>query len=241
MADTHEKESFALTDKNRVRRLAKRGAYDKETIHNILDAGTICYVGFNCEFQEEGQEQPEIQPIVLPMIYGRQGDLLYLHGNVSNNMNKHLAKGCNVCVNVTLVNGYVVARSVFHNSMNYRSAVLFGKGHLVTDEAKKLNALRIVSEHLIKGKWDDSRQPTQAELKATSVIELDITSASAKIREGPPLDDKKDVKDEKLSHIWAGVVPIKTVAQTPINDPTLKNPNTPVPNYILDLIKNTQH
>lgn len=172
-----------------------------QVIHAILDAGFLAHVGF----------QTNNQPFVIPTLYGRDGDKLYLHGSAASRMLGELETGISACVNVTLVDGLVLARSAFHHSMNYRSVVAFGTARKINEPEQKMHALRIISEHLIAGRWNDVRTPTEKELKATSVLEFAIEEASAKIRTGPPLDDEEDYS----LPIWAGILPLQLEAQSP--------------------------
>jgi uncharacterized protein len=196
-----------LTKRTQLRRLPKRGSHESETIHAILDAGFLAHVGF----------QVNGQPFVIPTLYGREEDKLYLHGSAASRMLGELETGITACVNVTLVDGLVLARSAFHHSMNYRSVVAFGVAHEIKDPEEKTRALRVVSEHLLAGRWNDVRMPTTKELKATSVLEFSIEEASAKVRQGPPLDDEEDY----ALPIWAGVLPVQLEAKAAIPDPRL--------------------
>ena len=207
------------THRTQLRRLPKRGFHDAATINSILDAGFLAHVGF----------QVDGQPFVIPTLFGRDGEKLYLHGSAASRMLGELAQGVPACVTVTLVDGLVLARSAFHHSMNYRSVVAFGRARKIEDEAQKRNALRVVSEHLIRGRWDDVREPNAKELKATSVLEFQIEEASAKVRQGPPLDDEEDYS---LS-MWAGVLPVKLTAGTPTPDARLAS-GTALPRYLAD-------
>src|SRR5579864_5909774 len=206
------------TRRSELRRLPKRGSHDTAVIHDILDAGFLAHVGFCVEGQ----------PFVVPTLYGRAGDNLYLHGSAASRMLKHLEAGVPACVTVTLVDGLVLARSAFHHSMNYRSVMAFGIAREITDPAAKVEALRISSEHVIKGRWKDVRGPTETELKATAVLEFEVEEASAKIRTGGPLDDEEDY----ALPIWAGVVPVEMKPQPPIADTRLTE-NLEVPEYAL--------
>lgn len=199
--------TFSQTDRTTLKRLPKRGHFDAETINSILDEGFICHVGFVVNGQ----------PFVIPTGYARVRDDLYFHGSQASRMLKTLAQGIDVCVTITLVDGLVLARSAFHHSINYRSVVVFGKAQLVSDQEEKLRALLALSEHFIRGRWADVREPTEQELKATTVLSLKLEEASAKIRTGPPIDDEEDYS----LPIWAGVVPLRIVAGEPINDPRL--------------------
>jgi hypothetical protein len=182
----------------------QRAVYDREAVNHILDEALFCHVGFVADRQ----------PFVIPMSYGRDGDALYIHGSAASRMLRNLDQGVPVCITVTLVDGLVLARSVFNHSMNYRSVVILGTATLVDDPAEKLAALRAISEHILPNRWDDSRQPNEKELKVTSVLRLPITEFSAKVRVGPPVDDPGDY----AIPTWAGVIPLETNAGTPIPD-----------------------
>ncbi|PYX29500.1 MAG: pyridoxamine 5'-phosphate oxidase family protein [Acidobacteria bacterium] len=198
---------FTPTPRTRVVRESDRGVYDRETVYSILDEGFLCHVGFLADGQ----------PFVIPTSYGRKDANLYIHGSAASRMLRQIKEGLPVCVTVTLLDGLVLARSVFNHSMNYRSVVILGKAKLVEDPAEKLEALRLLSEHIIPGRWDDARQPNERELKATSVLRLPIEEFSAKVRTGPPIDDEEDYSFPT----WAGVVPLAMAAGAPINDPRL--------------------
>jgi len=198
---------FPKTDRNKVKRLPKRGHYDRDTVFGILDAGFLCHVGFVVDGQ----------PFVIPTSYGRDGEKIYIHGSSKSRMLTNLDCGIPVCLTVTHLDGLVLARSAFHHSMNYRSAVLFGQAHLVEGEEKE-RALFLISENILKGRWDEVRGPNEKEMKATSVLRLDIESASAKIRTGPPGDDEEDYE----LPIWAGVVPVLQLPGEPLADPLLR-------------------
>jgi hypothetical protein len=167
------------------------------------------------------------QPFVIPTSYGRKDANLYIHGSAASRMLRQMKEGVPVCITVTLLDGLVLARSVFNHSMNYRSVVVLGKATLVDDPEEKLLALRVLSEHILGGRWDDSRQPNERELKATSVLRVPIEEYSAKVRSGPPIDDVEDYSFPT----WAGVIPLEIKAGIPINDPQL-DPNRPVPGYV---------
>lgn len=207
------------TDRTTVKRLPKRGNYERDVIDAILDEGFICHVGFVVAGQ----------PFVIPTGYARVRDMLYVHGSQASRMLRSLAQGIDVCVTVTLVDGLVLARSAFHHSINYRSVVIFGKATEVTDPEQKTAALRSFSEQVIRGRWDDVREPTAQELRATTVLALPLQEASAKVRSGPPLDDEEDYS----LPVWAGVIPLKTVAAPPIKDPRLPDGIEP-PQYAID-------
>jgi len=205
------------TDRTRVRRIPKRGAYDRTTIDAILDEGLIAHAGFVVDGQ----------PFVIPTLYARDHDRVLIHGSAASRMLTTLERGVDVCLAVTLADGLVVARSAFHSSMNYRSVVLFGRARAVEEPAKKMDALRALTEHLIPGRWDDCRQPNEQEMKATLVLEMPIDEASAKVRTGPPLDDEEDYS---LGY-WAGVLPFETGAGTPLPDEKLA-PAIDLPEYL---------
>ena len=196
------------TERTRVRRLPKRGHYDRDTINNILDEGFICHVGFVLDGQ----------PYVIPTGYARIGDDLYIHGSSASRMLRSLAGGIDVCVTITLIDGLVLARSAFHHSMNYRSVVILGKASLVDDNDEKMEALEAFTEQVVPGRWADVRWPTELELKATSVLKLPIEEASAKIRTGGPIDDEEDYAMD----VWAGVVPLQVAALEPVDDARLQ-------------------
>ena len=209
--------NLKVTKRSKVRRLPKRGSQERELIYNILDEALVAHVGFTVDNQ----------PFVIPMAYGREGDLLYLHGSSVSRLLKTLEKGVDVCFTVTLLDGLVIARSLFHHSMNYRSVVLFGKAKLVEGEAEKMNALQAFSEQMIPGRWLDARIPNSQELKATKVLTFPIEEGSAKIRTGPPSDDLEDY----TLPIWAGELPLKLTAGVPVLDPKLAT-NIAVPEYL---------
>jgi len=206
-----------VSDRSQVRRLPKRGSHEAELIREILDAGFLAHVGFCVDGQ----------PFVIPTLFGRKEDELYLHGSAASRMLRELETGVQACVTVTVVDGLVLARSAFHHSMNYRSVVAFGTAKKIEDPEQKNEALRTISEHLIAGRWAEVREPTEKELKATGVLEFTIEDASAKVRTGPPLDDEEDYA---LS-VWAGVLPVTLRAGTPVPDERLSAAVT-VPDYV---------
>lgn len=208
---------FTPTDRTQIKRLPKRGHYERETVCSILDTAFVCHVGFSVDGQ----------PFVIPTNFGRSGDTLYLHGSAASRMLKTLSGGVPVCVTVTHVDGLVLARSAFHHSVNYRSVVILGKAQLVEDPAEKMQALRIFTEHVMKGRWNDVRIPTEQELKATIVLSLPLEEVSAKVRTGGPIDDEADY----ALPVWAGVLPLETVAKAPLPDAQRKN-DPPIPEYL---------
>ncbi|HVI07117.1 MAG TPA: pyridoxamine 5'-phosphate oxidase family protein [Candidatus Binatia bacterium] len=193
--------------RTRVVREAHRGVYDRETVYRILDEGFLCHVGFVTEGQ----------PFVIPTSYGRKDDNLFIHGSAASRMLRQMKNGVPVCVTVTLLDGLVLARSIFNHSMNYRSVMVIGTAMLVDDAEEKLEALRVLSEHIIPGRWAEARQPNERELKQTSVLRVPIEEFSAKVREGPAIDDEEDY----AFPTWAGVVPLELRAGEPIDDERL--------------------
>jgi nitroimidazol reductase NimA-like FMN-containing flavoprotein (pyridoxamine 5'-phosphate oxidase superfamily) len=198
---------LSVTDRTRVRRHAERARTDRRELYAVLDAGMICHLGVVVDGS----------PVVLPTAYGRQGDTLYLHGS-SANRSMHAASGQQVCVTVTHLDGLVCARSVFHNSVNYRSAMVFGVATLVTDRAQRLAGLRAVTDQLIPGGWAVTRSPSRKELAATAVLAVPLAEASVKIRRGPPADDAADVDAE----VWAGQVPVTVTFGEPEPDVSVR-------------------
>lgn len=198
-------EKLPQTARTILKRLPLRGHYDREVINRILDEGFICHVGFMVDGQ----------PFVIPTGYARVEDKLFIHGSQASRMLRVLEKGIEVCLTVTLIDGLVLARSAFNHSMNYRSVVVFGRPTLVDDRAEKLAALLALSEHMIRGRWADVREPNERELQLTTVLSLPLTEASAKVRTGPPLDDEEDYELD----VWAGTIPLRLEAGKPIVDP----------------------
>ena len=205
-----------VPDHLRVKREPQRGIYDRATIEAILDEALVCHLGFEIDGQ----------PYVIPTLHARIGDRLYVHGSAASRMLRHAASELRVCVTVTLLDGLVLARSVFNHSMNYRSVVVLGKATLVDEPEEKLAALRALSEHILPGRWDDSRQPNERELKATSVLRVPIEEFSAKVRTGPPIDDAEDYSFPT----WAGVIPLEMKAGEAIDDEKL-DPSLEAPPY----------
>lgn len=205
--------------RSRVNRIPDRADYDLETIGGILEAATVCHVGVvdDRDF-----------PVVIPVLHARDGETIFLHGSSASRLFRTAGRK-EVCVTATLVDGLVLARAVFHHSVNYRSVVLFGRPRLVEDEDRKRSALRAFTEKMIPGRWDDARQPTSQELKATAVLEMPIDEATAKIRTGGAVDDTEDYE----LPIWAGTIPLRTVAGEPIPDERLL-PGLDEPSYVGD-------
>lgn len=208
--------NFAPTERTRVTREPDRGAYDRETIYKILDEGFLCHVGFTID----------AQPYVIPTMYARVDEAIYFHGSAASRMLRGVGGGINVCITVTLADGLVLARSVFNHSMNYRSVVAIGKATLVDSPTEKLAGLRAFTEKILPGRWEDARQPNEKELKATSILRLGLTEASAKMRTGPPQDDEEDY----ALPVWAGIIPLRVQAATPIRDQRC-DPAIPIPPY----------
>src|ERR1700726_3584222 len=204
------------TPRTRIVREPQRAVYDRDAVNQILDEAFLCHVGFVADGQ----------PFVIPTSFGRDGDVLYIHGSAASRMLRNLDQGVPVCITVTLLDGLVLARSVFNHSMNYRSVVILGTATVVADPVEKVAALRTLSEHIIFHRWDDSRQPNETELKATSVLRLPINEFSAKVRVGPPVDDDEDYSFPT----WAGVIPLEMKMGEPIDDARLVLGQT-VPEY----------
>lgn len=201
-----------------LRRMPTRGSHEQAAIHAILDAAFLAHVGFSVDGQ----------PFVIPTLYGREGDTLYLHGSAASRMMRFLETGVPACVTVTLVDGLVLARSAFHHSMNYRSVVAFGTARKVESADEKTHGLLVVSDHLIRQRWEAVRPPTAKELKGTTVLRFTMDEASAKTRDGGPVDDEEDY----ALPVWAGVLPLHTVAGDPIPDERLAA-GIETPDYVL--------
>lgn len=187
-------EVFEQSKENKVRQLREKAAYDKQTVFAVLDTALVAHVAF----VQDGA------PVVVPMIYGREGDTLYLHGARKARVVRMLERTPRICLNVTLVDGIVFARSAFNSSMNYRSATVYGTPRLIDDEDGKLHGMKVISEHTMPGRWDELREPLDREVKMTGVIAVDIESAAVKISDGMPDDEDEDYEIP----IWAGVLPI---------------------------------
>jgi hypothetical protein len=212
-------ESISPTERTRLVREPQRANYDRETIYKILDEAFVCHVGFSLEGQ----------PYVIPTLLARVGDAIYFHGSAASRMLRNASEGIPVCITVTLTDGFVLARSVFNHSMNYRSVVALGKAVLVDAPEKKLEALHAFTEKILPGRWNDARQPNEKELKSTSILRLPLTEVSAKIRTGPPEDDAPDY----ALPVWAGVIPLHLTAGAPVRDERC-DPAIPTPAYALD-------
>jgi nitroimidazol reductase NimA-like FMN-containing flavoprotein (pyridoxamine 5'-phosphate oxidase superfamily) len=201
----------------KVKRLPKRGAYDRATIDAILDEALVCHLGF----VHEGR------PFVIPTLHARHGDEVLVHGSAASRMMRTLEAGAEVCLTATLIDGLVLARSAFHHSVNYRSVVVLGHARLLEDPDEKAAALEAFTERMVPGRWDSIRWPNRKELKATKVFSLPIDEASAKLRGGPPGDDDEDYAMDA----WAGVIPLTVTAGAPEPDPLLRD-GIPVPDHV---------
>ena len=199
--------AFVPTTRSKLRRLPKRGHYDRETVFGILDAGFICHIGYIIDGQA----------YVTPTAYWREGDAVYWHGSSASRMLRSLEKGADCCLTVTHIDGLVLARSAFHHSLNYRSVMVFGKAYKVEDPGEKLARMEAFVERMYPGRWPGLRPVTAMELKTTSVLGMHLDEASAKLRSGPPLDDEPDY----ALPVWAGVVPVHPVAGAPVDDARL--------------------
>jgi uncharacterized protein len=209
-------DTFIPTERTRVVREANRAVYDRDVIYKILDEAFVCHVGFSVEGQ----------PFVIPTLFARVGDAIYFHGSAASRMLRNLGSGLPVCITVTLLDGLVLARSVFNHSMNYRSVIALGQASLINDPAEKLQALHAFTEKLIRGRWNDARQPSEKELKATNILKLSLTEVSAKVRVGGVEDDA----DDYALPVWAGVIPLRLVADPPLRDSRC-DPSIPTPSY----------
>jgi uncharacterized protein len=202
MVRAYQYASAVPSARSTVKRHPERGAYERDVIDSILDEALVCHVGFAIDGQ----------PFVIPTIHARDGDVLYLHGSPGSRMLRNLRNGVDACVTVTLLDGLVLARSVYNHSMNYRSVVVIGRAREVTDREEKLRAMRCVVEHIVPGRWEDARQPSEKEIKATTILALPLTEASAKIRTGSAADDEDDLD----LPVWAGVIPLALQSSEPL-------------------------
>jgi nitroimidazol reductase NimA-like FMN-containing flavoprotein (pyridoxamine 5'-phosphate oxidase superfamily) len=211
--------TFTPTERTTLKRLPKRAEYDQAAVYKILDEAFICHVGFVADEK----------PIVIPTSFTRIGDDLFIHGSAASRMLRSLEEGIDLCVTVTLIDGLVLARSAFHHSINYRSVLIFGAARVVDDPDEKLKALHAFTDHVVPGRWEEVRWPTESEMRATLVLKLPLVEVSAKVRTGPPIDDEEDYE---LS-VWAGVLPLKLTAGAPIGDERLPTGIEP-PEYATD-------
>lgn len=217
MLEQRPSSTMIPTTRSTLRRLPERGTHEWTAVTDILDAAFLAFVGFAVEHQ----------PFVIPTLYGREGETLYLHGSAASRMMRELSAGVPACVTVALVDGIVLARSAFHHSMNYRSVAAFGTAKKIEDVGQKRAALKVISDHVLAGRWEDVRLPTEQELKATTVLEFVLEEASAKVRTGPPSDDEADYE---LS-VWAGVLPLALHSSAPEADGRLRA-HVPEPAYL---------
>ena len=211
-------EQITQTTRTKLKRIPKRGVFERASVYKILDEAFICHVGFVANNQ----------PFVIPTSFARIGDRLMIHGSAASRMMRSLSEEIDVCVTATLVDGLVLARSAFHHSMNYRSVVVFGKAKVISDEQEKYEALKAFTEHIVPDRWSEIRPPTKNELKGTTVLALPLTEASAKIRTGNPVDDEEDYDLD----VWAGVLPLNLTPGAPINDERLKDGISVPPNIL---------
>ncbi len=213
--------AFAVSRRNRVLRLAKRAAYDRDAVYAVVDAALVCHVGYAIDGQ----------PYVIPTLHARAGDTILLHGHGSARTLLHAGAGNPICVAVTHVDGLVLARSIFNHSINYRSATLYGIGRLLTDRDEKMDALFRFSEKLLPGRWDDVRPLAEQEFKATAIVAMEVEDAAAKVRAGMPKDEPEDLGFPT----WAGVVPMRQVLDAPVADDHTPA-GAPIPGYLADAL-----
>lgn len=211
------KTSFERTQRNTVRRVPKRADYDVETVHRLFDQAWFCHVGF----------VSETGPTIIPMFHARLDDRIILHGATTSRLMMLIASGVPICLSVGMVDGLVLARSLFHHSLNYRSAVAFGSGEVITRPESRLRAFQAIADKVMPGRWDEARQPNEQEAKASLLCSVRIESASAKIRTGGPIDEQDDYQLD----VWAGVVPLQEQLLPPVSDP-LSPREIAVPEYI---------
>ena len=208
--------TYPISNRNRVKRISNKSDYSKETVHAIIDEALFCHLGII----HDGK------PVVIPTIHARMGDHIVFHGSNASRLLK-ISNNNEICVTITLLDGLVMARSLFNSSMNYRSAVIFGKGEIIKDHDERMAAFKSITDHIAPGRWDDARQPNNSELKQTSVVRMPIDEASAKISVGPPDDEDEDYALD----YWAGVIPINQTYGEPESDPILQEGIT-IPGYL---------
>jgi uncharacterized protein len=213
--------ALSPTPRSTVRRGKDRAQTDRAALHAVLDAGLICHLAFVADGA----------PVVIPTGYGRDGDTLYVHGSTGAAHLRALAAGAPVCVNVTLLDGVVYSRAVFHLSVNYRSATIHGQAQALTGRDEKLTALKVITDHLAPGTWDYARDPSRQELAKTAVLALDLTEAAVKIRTGPPIEDPEDLVPELNGTRWAGVLPLRRSWGSPVPCPELPS-DVDVPEHV---------
>lgn len=215
--------SYKKTERNTIRRVPNRADYDVETVHRLFDQAWFCHVGF---VTESG-------PTIIPMFHARLDDQIILHGATTSRLMMMLASGVPICLSVAMVDGLVLARSLFHHSLNYRSAVAFGYGEVITEPESRTRAFQAIADKVMPGRWNEARQPNEQEAKASMLCSVRIESASAKIRTGGPIDDKDDYQLD----VWAGIVPLQEQMLTPVSDP-LSPREIAVPPYIDEFRRN---
>lgn len=208
--------TYPISNRNRVKRISNKSDYSKETVHAIIDEALFCHLGII----HDGK------PVVIPTIHARMGNHIVFHGSNASRLLK-ISNNNEICVTITLLDGLVMARSLFNSSMNYRSAVIFGKGEIIKDHDERMAAFKSITDHIAPGRWDDARQPNNSELKQTSVVRMPIDEASAKISMGPPDDEDEDYALD----YWAGVIPINQTYGEPESDPILQEGIT-IPDYL---------
>ena len=208
--------TYPISNRSRVKRISNKSDYSKETVHAIIDEALFCHLGII----HDGK------PVVIPTIHARMGDHIVFHGSNASRLLK-ISNNNEICVTITLLDGLVMARSLFNSSMNYRSAVIFGKGEIIKDHDERMAAFKSITDHIAPGRWDDARQPNNSELKQTSVVRMPIDEASAKISVGPPDDEDEDYALD----YWAGVIPINQTYGEPESDPILQEGIT-IPGYL---------
>lgn len=213
--------TFTPTGRTKLRTLPKRGDYNIETIYNILDASFICYIGFS----------NKNQPFVIPVAFGRKDNKIYFHGGKGSRLFKTIKKEIDICINVTIVDGIVLAKSAFHHSINYRSVVIFGKTEEVTSKQSKIEGLKTIMDNILPGRWEDVRIPNEKELNATTVLSVNLEEASAKIRTGPSTEEETDLD----LNIWSGIIPLDL--KRGIAVPSKEYNNIQVPDYINNYIR----
>jgi uncharacterized protein len=207
----------AASERTAVRRMPHRAVYDRAAINAILDEGLLCHLGFTAD----------AQPYVLPVIYARDGERILIHGSSASRMLRAVRTGIPVCVTVTLLDGLVLARSAYHHSMNYRSVIILGTATEICEHDAKIDALRTIVNHIVRGRWGEVRWPSEAEIRATTILSLPAAEASAKVRTGPPVDDEEDY----ALKVWAGVLPLSLDVHAAITDPRLP-PDIEMPSYV---------
>jgi len=212
-----QEHSQPASERTTIKRMPHRGVYDRDGINAILDEALICHLGFNSDSQ----------PYVLPTIYARDNDRVLIHGSAASRMLRGMRTGIPVCATLTLIDGLVLARSAYHHSMNYRSVVVLGSATEISHREAKLGAMRLIVEHVMPGRWDEVRAPSETEIRATMVLSLPLDEVSAKVRTGPPLDDEEDYEQPT----WAGVLPLSLDVRAPIADPRMPE-GIPMPSYV---------